>query len=62
MFVTHPKEFFVQEFFFSSKQQQIKEEEEEAASTFLTIHDVMHDVGEMFLFFSLLELKNVVFG
>lgn len=47
--------------FFSSKQQQ-KEEEEEAASTFLTIHDVMHDVGEMFLCFSLLELKNVVFG
>ncbi len=38
-----------------------KKEEEEAASTFLTIHDVMHDVGEMLLFFSLLELK-VIFG
>jgi hypothetical protein len=47
--------------FFPSKQQQ-KKEEEQAASTFLTIHDVMHDVGEMFLFVSLLELKNVVFG
>jgi hypothetical protein len=47
--------------FFSSKQQQ-KKEEEEAASTFLTIQDVMHDVGEMFFFFSLLELNNEVFG